>query len=192
MNHNHILKSCIFIFSCAVLIAAEDATVSEPTSYGGKIGIGFSAGPTSGMGFAFRKHFENRLGMNIAAIVLGGKDEYSTWVWANLGGQVMYTIHQNQKKVFRLYSLLGASMLIQGDNNNYYGYEYYYPDTTYHAPDNSFKYDNIYTIGAGLGMEFVIAQRISISLDVPLSVSMRKAGFNIWPIPNVALVYYLK
>ncbi len=183
------LVSAVLTVSAADSSAISSEKVDYTPAYESKWGIGFSGGSTSGIGFAFRKHFSNRLGVNVGLLPLGGKSDYSKWIWVNLGGQAMYTLHQAEGDFFRLYGLVGGSLFISGSDREECTYSEN-GDFTCERPDN-LNYYNVGIIGAGIGMEFVIIKRIAIGFDVPLSASFTPESVGVYPIPNLSLVYYV-
>ncbi len=158
----------------------------QGVSYESPHGLGFSAGMTTGIGFAYRKHFENRYGVHIGLMGLGSRDESQSTYWGNVGGQLMYTFHRVEKKFFRFYGLAGGSVIFWGNN-------YYYPNRPDYSPNPERRWDHsrLIILGAGIGMEFTIVQRIGFSLELPLSTVIDEGGgFAVQPIPNASLVYF--
>jgi len=182
----------------ALAFAQEQSTNSssvsaskETVDYSTPPGLGFCGGATSGIGFAFRQHFASRWGVNVGAFGIGGSNraqyDSSSWVWLNLGAQGMYTIHRHPAGYFRFYALAGGEALISGRNRT----ETYNPQTGMYATTKQWNFkDNLYLVGAGLGIEFLFAKHIGLAIELPLSVQIRESGFNMWPIPNGALIYF--
>lgn len=176
-------------------ISSESAT-----KYGTKLGMGFTGGATSGIGFAFRKHLPNRFGFHFGGFVLGGKDaedeewDYQeSWLWTNIGGELLYTIHRQRNGYFRFYLLAGSQAILHGEST--------YWDTTYYdamsgkiinekSEEAKWNWDNTYIIGTGLGMEFLILKHVGFAIELPLSIHFYNGGFRMLPIGNGSLVYF--
>lgn len=156
---------------------------AESSFYRSPIGLGISGGPVGGIGFAYRKHFENQFGLHGAMFGLGAKGSTYSWAWLNAGAQGMYTLHQTDERRFRLYVLAGVGVFADGDEGSYWE----------ESPDDDFTWDITTTVGAGLGMEFLLGETVAISLDSPLSAFIHEDGdFEMYPIPGLSIVYYLK
>jgi hypothetical protein len=176
---------------------AETAEKNElkdmPVDFSTKLGLGFTGGTTSGIGFAFRKHFQNRFGMHIGAFFLAGKDDeeaatQDSWLWADVGGQLMYTLHRHQEQYFRLYVLAGGDVIVYGTTEPEESVE---PTRTSSATaEEDWRYDNTYIVGAGLGFEFLFFKHVAFALELPLSVQISGGGFEMFPIPNGSLIYF--
>ncbi|MGM0442933.1 MAG: hypothetical protein ACQEQV_01950 [Fibrobacterota bacterium] len=156
----------------------------EKPMYETSSGIGIAGGAIGGIGFAYRKYFQNRFGLQAAALGLGSKDGDYSSAWLNAGAQGMYTLHKNDEGFFRLYLLGGVGLYADG-----YKGSYWYSDD---SNDDEFYWDITTTLGAGLGMEFVIRETVAITVDSPLSAFFRDSGgFDILPVPGLSIVYYL-
>ena len=199
------LTLALLITSTVLALNTDDAQTKQrssetATNYGTRLGMGFTGGSTSGIGFAFRKHFPNRLGFHFGAFVLGGKDEENdewddqeSWFWSNIGGQLLYTLHRQKNGYFRFYLLAGGEMIHHGESL-YSDSSYYDPVTGNFINDISeeaeWNWDNTYIVGAGLGMEFLILRHVGFAIELPLSVMFNEGGFEMLPIGNVSLVYF--
>ncbi len=168
--------------------SVSQPSVETPVDYSTKSGLGFTGGPTTGIGFAYRKHFPFRMGIHAGGFFLAGSDEGDededeegnpeephSWIWANVGAEFLYTIHRHKEKYFRFYVLAGCEVIIEGED-----YE-----------KKEWKYDKTYIVGAGLGIEFLIREHVGIALELPFSVQIHEDGFDMLPFPNVSLVYFL-
>lgn len=187
----------------------EEKPLKVQTNYESKLGLGFTGGGTSGIGFAIRKHFKNRLGFHCGAFILGGSEEEPeeewndngywaqddiAWLWANIGTQVMYTLHRHKKEVFRFYTFVGAQVIFDYGKHRVYK-EVIVSDyhTTYEKTDKVvWSNDNMYFIGAGLGLEFLIVKHFGISVECPVTTIITDNGFNILPVGNGSLIYYFR
>ncbi|MGM0461700.1 MAG: hypothetical protein ACQEQ4_04690 [Fibrobacterota bacterium] len=164
----------------AAFLLAFSLAGAEKYFYESPVGIGISGGPIGGVGFAYRKHFENRFGLHGAGLVLGGKSNWRSWAWVNAGVQGMYTIHQNQERFFRLYVLSGVGLFADGDDG-------------WNADEEEFNWYITTNVGAGLGMEFLIRETVAISLDSPVTAFIRESGnFEVIPVPGISIVYYIQ
>jgi hypothetical protein len=166
----------------------QNQTASDDVDYSTSLGLGFSAGTTTGIGFACRKHFNNRFGFHIGTIALGGNDDSDMyedeWFWINVGGQIMYSMHRSANKGFRFFFLGGAQIIIDADKDSEYNWE------TEETSDPEWSVDNTYIIGAGLGIEFMLHENVGFSFELPLSAQFRNDGFGMYPIPNASLIYF--
>ncbi len=160
--------------------------------YGTKSALGFTGGTTSGIGFAYRKHFNNRWGVHAGFFVMGGSEEADSidlsaahsWIWGNVGAQAMYTIHRHPQKYFRFYALAGGEVIVLGDDL----VESTGPATW--STQGDWDYEKTFIVGAGLGFEFLFFSHVALAIELPLSAQFTEHGFGIWPIPNGSLLYF--
>lgn len=188
---------------------SKSESVKSQIEYGTKIGLGFTGGITSGIGFAVRKHFSNRLGFQVGAFVLGGSEDgvemyygedyegvkdvsEETWIWANVGGELLYTIHRHKKGFLRLYALAGGQIMFDGTEfieikeKEVVNYNSEYDK----VGSGWWEWNNLYVVGAGLGIEFLILKHLAITIELPLSIMFDESGFNMLPIGNSSLIYF--
>jgi len=193
LNFMHKLLPAILCAIVTSSTAQSQLNDDQSRNVNENFGIGLSAGSTTGTGFAIRKHYKNRLGFHLGGLVIGGVDGDDKWIWANIGGQLMYTLHQSSD-FFRLYTLSGATWYTSGDNYDYgyYCYDYDYDCTEDYERDLKIEYQSLSVVGAGIGMELVISKRVAFIFDLPLSAWIYRNGFNVFPTPNLALIYYLR
>jgi hypothetical protein len=52
------------------------------------------------------------------------------------------------------------------------------------------EFNNLFFVGAGIGLEFLFFQHVALAIELPLSVQFSGNGFNMWPIPNGSLIYF--
>ncbi len=156
----------------ATLARAQD---SQNGSLDTQAGWGFAAGATSGSGIAYRKHFEGDLALQVAGIVFGDKQSLN----ATFGVHLMHNLSESER--LRFYFIGGAGL----------GY-----DLNRYTLDDSWRSNNSYRIGAGIGMEFkLIDGNLGFSLDLPLTIFFADGNGEvefdgIYPIPTAALIYY--
>lgn len=213
----HTALALALSITSTVLALDTDSTRTAQTpagtanKYGTRLGMGFTGGATSGIGFAFRKHLPNRFGFHFGAFILGGKEgendegytggnfamdtmmQEESWLWANIGGELLYTLHRQRDGYFRFYLLAGGQVIFNG--NSYYDVITDYDPvtgnyTTTKSEDSKWQWENTYMVGAGLGMEFLILKHVGFSIELPLSVMFRNGGFDMFPIGNGSLIYF--
>jgi hypothetical protein len=160
-------------------------------------GLGFAAGATSGIGVAYRQHFDNGFGLQLAGIGFGGQDN----VTANAGVNVMYTFARVW--LARFYAVAGSMLIYTGQPV----YDWspcavrpedpVDPNWTCEPKRTGWQNRFMPTVGAGIGMEFHFTRNIGLALELPLSLWMAfdERGFlpqetRVWPIPNASLVFY--
>ena len=213
----HTALALALSITSTVLALDTDNTPTAQTSavtankYGTKLGMGFTGGATTGIGFAFRKHLPNRFGFHFGAFILGGKEgendeedmrgrypldtmmQEESWMWANIGGELLYTLHRQRDGYFRFYLLAGGEVIFNG-NSSYEVITDYDPGTgnwtETKSEETKWYWDNTYMVGAGLGMEFLILKHVGFSIELPLSVMFHGGGFDMYPIGNTSLVYF--
>jgi len=160
-------------------------------------GLGFTAGLASGLGFAYRKHFENRFGIQLGGIAWGDKNSSFT----SLGIELIRTLSRTEK--MRFYAVAASSVFINNRLN--YDYSPCYPANPVREPipvqpicDPSETHNRTGTLnfGAGIGIEFNPSQHVGISFELPLTVMLdlekqnRYKRKGVYPVPSVSLVYY--
>jgi hypothetical protein len=186
--------------------------------FGTENGIGFAAGAQAGVGIAYRRHLEDRWGIQIVGIGFSGNGNSAA---ADLGVTVMHTLSKTQYT--RFYALAGASIFYQGSQNYYYAPmpmaaaqapakcsiepgtsaegaslpispcdTVMYPTPT---PQAMWNQNVTLNFGIGIGMEFTIAKNLGLAFELPITVmytaNQYGTSFNgIYPIPNAALIYY--
>jgi hypothetical protein len=179
------------------------ASIADTTvDYASGSGFGFAAGLQSGLGMAYRRHFANKWGVQVAGIAWGDSNN----IFANLGGSVMWTLSKSQS--VRFYALAGASVYYSGQ----YGWDYVScPEPT--KPDGlengascgsetqSWQSGTSLNFGLGVGMEIMVAKRLGLALELPLTLMLRTGSSSscdngsfcfggVYPIPNGSLIYY--
>ncbi|MEK7691926.1 MAG: hypothetical protein AAB425_13005 [Bdellovibrionota bacterium] len=169
---------------------AMDSEVYETTS-----GLGFAAGLQSAIGLAYRKHFENKWGIQVAAGGFGNADR----VDVNIGATVMRTLHKAQ--VVRFYALAGASAFYEGYSN----WVAEAPCTVPEGEKDSCTREEAVTewassaminVGLGLGIEFRLFKRVGLAFELPFTATFAIAGSegsgfqSLYMIPNGSLIYY--
>jgi hypothetical protein len=186
--------------SAEQLLAASvelDSNTSEKKSYGSDHGVGFSAGLLSGLGIAYRRHFENKIGIQITAAPWGGRD----YAVANAGLNFLYTL--DKKSFGRFLLIAGTSTYYSGhrkynwdacnDPSDRDGYDPYTPcDPTTEEWDHMF----FLNFGVGIGMELALTDYLGLSLELPFVLNLTTQGKNglnfngIYPVPSASLIYY--
>ncbi|MGK5087620.1 hypothetical protein WDW86_08685 [Bdellovibrionota bacterium FG-2] len=182
-------------------VVAEMAAKPESENTGSGHGLGFAAGVEAGVGIAYRRHFENKWGMQLAGIAFGS----SSSVNANFGATILRTLAKTQ--IVRFYALAGVSAFYSGNNNQTYApcpisYDPYGnpikdPNSTCGNEPATSTWNNNWMLnfGMGIGIEFTIAKTIGLAIELPVTVSFQTEQGNlkfnyVYPIPSAALIYY--
>jgi hypothetical protein len=184
-------------FEANVQAATQKVKIEEAKNGG----LGFTAGLISGLGFAYRKHFENSFGVQVGGI--GWGDQNSSF--ASVGAEVIKTISRTEK--IRFYALGGAS-IFRKNQKDYADYSPCYPPISPTdprpggppvvdcQPTISDRTTGTLNFGAGLGIEFTPSKHIGISIELPVTLMLDLEKTNrfkrngIYPIPSISLVYY--
>jgi hypothetical protein len=166
------------------------AAAAQRTGDGTRQGVGFTAGLVSGLGFAYRRHFANTLGLQIGGSGWAGRDES----FLSLGGEVMRTLSRSDRS--RLYLVAGTSIWRnRGPDYDYSGCIPVVQGPSACVPVETQHTTGSLNVGAGIGLEFA-GSHVGLSLEVPISVmldldeSHRFERKGIYPIPGVSLIYY--
>jgi hypothetical protein len=186
-----ILTACVLLIGLVPHLALAQAgpppvaDAAQKTGDGTRQGVGFTAGLVSGVGFAYRRHFANKFGLQIGGSGWAGRDES----FLNLGGEVIRTLSRSDRS--RLYLVAGTSI-----------WRYRQPDYgdtrcvpvaqgTPACPPTQQRTTGSANLGAGIGLEFA-GSHVGLSLEVPISLmlDLEDAHLSIYPIPGVSLVYY--
>lgn len=166
------------IILVCILLATSVSFAGNEQKLGTTAGLGFAGGWSSGNGFAYRQHFDNGFGVQLA----GGAVGFPGGAGANLGVQLMRTLSIDE--AIRFYGFLGASATYVGDNS--YRFDRF----------EGWQHQVLPVFGAGIGIEFKIVEHVGVSLELPIAVTTYYTNGNYsfvsaLPIPNVSLVYYL-
>lgn len=169
--------------------------VSDPlTPMGTGWGLGISGGITSGFGVSVRRHFENRLGFQVAALYLPLGDGNH---WMSFGAQGFYTILRGRRT--RFYGLTGAHLMIDGsipteERQRERARLYTTPITA--------TWSRSLFLGLGLGLELHFTRWIGWALEVPLSLLIdleTPSPLETWrdkvrpfPAANMSLTFYFR
>ncbi len=154
-------------------------------------GVGFTAGLVSGLGFGYRKHFENRFGVQIGGVGWGSRTES----FVSLGVEALRTLSRSDS--VRFYGLAGASVF--RNNRQEYDYSACYlagPPVANCSVESQRITTGSLNFGVGIGMEFMPGRHVSVSVELPLSLMLdleKASRFDrqgIYPIPSVSLIYY--
>lgn len=168
-----------------IQVVLEDPEVK----YSSGIGLGFGGGWTSGVGIAYRQHFANHWGLQVAAVPYD--DDTSTFISG--GANAFYTLHKSG--ILRFYVLGGGAVF----HNATYGQDWekcdYTDPNAVCDPDYEWTKETLVNAGVGIGLEFRFLGNLAIAIEAPISVSFKadRDGFGYdrvayWP--NGALVYY--
>ncbi len=182
------------------MAAKSDETPSSP-AMGTGAGLGFAAGVESGVGIAYRRHFENKWGMQLAGIAFGSSNSVN----ANFGATILRTLAKTQ--IVRFYALAGVSAFYSGSSYSDYavcapavdanGNPIKDPNGCANGQPISSTWTNNWMLnfGMGIGIEFTIAKTIGLAIELPVTVSFQTEQGNlkfnyVYPIPSAALIYY--
>lgn len=161
----------------------------QKTPMGTEIGLGASAGMTSGIGLSLRRHFDSRFGFHVGAI---GVWTLSDKRWANVGVQGLYTLRRSRKA--RLYALLGAQLFLTSE-----------PLINRHrSATNQGKTKHVWNptlaVGPGIGIEVHFTKHFGWAFEVPLPLLITLGGtpnrllfegkVNFIPALNTAFTFY--
>jgi len=124
-------------------------------------GLGFSAGPTSGVGISFRNHFPSKLSLQLVTGIIKNKDD----VYFSLGGEIQYDLVRGQTT--RFYFFPGISYFYQGTDKN--------------------EVESPVRFGAGIGGEFKYQEALHISFEG--AFTFYNDG-SILPLPQASVHYY--
>lgn len=177
---------------------AEEATAEAPTDYS-RSGVGFAGGGTSGIGFAWRKVFDNGLGYQVGGSVWLPSFNPPSGFWS-FGLQGLKVI--DQTAWWRLYAIAGVQTLGQQRTN----YRPVAPPTPEPGsgtvpekpaepipPETFTTFESILNVGGGIGLELGGAPGVTLAIELPLVVGLRfgeNPGIaHLMPIPNVLLLY---
>jgi hypothetical protein len=124
-------------------------------------GLGFSAGPASGVGISFRDHLPSKSSYQIIAGIIKLKSKVS----ASVGAEYQYDLVRGNTT--RFFFGPSASYFYSGENQN-----------TFDAP---------FRFGVGLGGEFDVQEALHISIE---GVFTYFSDGSIVPLPQFAMHYY--
>jgi hypothetical protein len=173
---------------------AKAATTTDGPALESGNGLGFSAGLLSGIGIAYRRHFANKWGVQVAGVAFGDRSS----LLASLGVNLMRTLSMTQK--VRFYAVFGASTFYSGSQ----GYDYSsIPVNCYEVggekacepTSTGWVSSASLNFGAGLGMEFTLAKNLGLAVELPITVMLdiNDQGLTfgrVYPIPTGSLIYY--
>lgn len=181
------------IVGLGLLSASVLNVFGEEGSFSQK-GLGFTAGALSGIGLAYRQHFQNRWGFQIGGGAWGdqGGFEYHT------GLEALRTF--DRTKITRFYGQGGVG--VEGSREGYEGFWY---DTTHIPQYYSTQWNStVLYLGIGIGMEIgEPIKGIGAALEFPFLYKRewfqsweneklvdKGSGWEVIPIPSASVVYY--
>lgn len=145
-------------------------------------GIGLQTGLSTGMGVAVAAAFPDRIGAELTIGYLGFGDV----TLFSMGAEGQYYLDDAGNS--RLYALLGG------------GYYYAVTDTA-QVDDNGKKKEvtneanggpGAGRIALGIGYEWAISRKMSLSLEIPVTLFLGGPRTNVYPFPQIALLYYFR
>lgn len=160
------------------------------------IGVGGTAGSTTGVGLSFRHHIPYYgIGYQLTAGGFGSPTNFLVTSWG-----LQTTLTFASMKYARIYALVGTASFL---SRTYQPSERYcnWDEATQQEVDcetmpDTFVHGALTSIGAGLGIEFLLWDTIGLAFDLPLSVSLALGDqdglsfVGLFPIPNASLIYY--
>ncbi len=171
------------------LIATED---KAPKIESGN-GLGFAAGALAGVGIAYRRHFANKWGIQIAGIAFGDASNLS----GSLGVNMIRTLSRSQR--VRFYALAGVSTFYSGfqasETAPWGSAECNETNPTCPVISTDWQNNVLLNFGAGIGMEIELTRNLGLALELPITVMLnlgnREPLLNgVYPIPSASLIYY--
>lgn len=145
-------------------------------------GIGLQAGLSTGMGISVAAAFPDRIGTELTIGYLGFGDV----TLFSIGAEGQYYLDDAGNS--RLYALFGGG--------------YYYAVTDTAQIDESGKKKQITNeanggpgagrIALGIGYEWAISKKMSLSLEIPVTLFLGAAKTNVYPFPQLAMLYYFR
>ncbi|MCH7761026.1 hypothetical protein IIA15_06460 [candidate division TA06 bacterium] len=162
-------------------------------------GLGLTAGALSGIGLAYRQHFENRWGFQIGGGIWGNNRDLDF----NMGLVALRTF--DRSKSSRFYGMGGVAYHGSREKHQTIVYEFVDSTYTYLTTQNFLNHLNTLFLGVGIGMEIgQPVKGISGSFELPF-VFQREfnkfwrddeistwSDWKIVPIPSVNLIYYFR
>jgi len=209
--HRKIILTLLFSALSFYAFAQQENThkVQLP---GTALGLGLTAGATSGMGAAIRRHFATDWGFQVGVIgwaLTSSEDSYAhnpnnlreKSAWGALGAQLMRTHRIQIPDNSRFYSLYGAQVMVAADNIAQVENTNLNEDFPFSSPSeeisDSWFYDVTGLVGVGIGVEYYMWNTVGFSLEIPFVVIVSQDThdddftFGAYPLVNASLVYYL-
>jgi opacity protein-like surface antigen len=145
-------------------------------------GVGLQAGLSTGMGITFSAAFPSRLGAEMTVGYLGFGDV----TLFSIGAEGQYFLDDAGSS--RLYALLGG------------GYYYAITDTAKIIIDGKESERTNEANGGpgagrlalGLGYEWAVSEKMTISLEIPITLFIGGPKTNVYPIPQLSMLYYFR
>lgn len=176
------------------------------------MGLGFSGGAISGVGFSYRQFFADHYGFKTSTVVY--HNEYTSFF--NLGMQGMWVLSENDW--LRFYVLAGLADFYMGSqsyrelpststpsetssaNADAASTDAGTSDTVVAKPtapedvqfESYYEAHNFVNLGAGIGLEIGRKEHgLTLALELPLVFSIKDFSSldNIYPIPQISLIY---
>jgi hypothetical protein len=178
-----IMKLINIIFLILLTTILTSQTLHSEESEEGVLaqkGLGLTAGGISGIGIAYRRHYENRWGFQLGGGFWGEFEDYFT---INSGLEFLRTIGRTKNS--RLYGVGGFSL-----HRTWEKYRSLWRG-------NAGTMDEVYfTFLTGLGIGIEVGEQdqgFSGSLELPFTLILREDDVNsISPIPGISLTYYFE
>ena len=136
------------------------------SSYFDRFGIGFTAGPTSGIGPAFRFKANRTIGIQVSFLPYhDGEDTV-------ISGGVQSTMTLHESKRAEAFLSFGTSII-------------------HMRQTNPVDVDTTFSFGPGVGVRWSSRSGIGLTFELPVSLIFTSGQpMKILPIPNVSLMYY--
>lgn len=132
-------------------------------------GVGFQLGFVSGVGFSFRYTTPRRYALEInAGYITAGRNR----AWYSVGVEGQYQFDNSLDS--RFYGLAGLG---------------YYADDK-DSVGNVLSYPTRF--GVGVGYEWFISRAAAISIEAPLTFFIGEPGIQVFPTPQLGIIYYFR
>jgi hypothetical protein len=152
----------LVLLPCSLFAQVSVSTTNKAESFDKQVyGLGFSAGPASGLGISFRDHFASKLSLQLVFGIL--RDKVNTFVSA--GGEVQYDLVRGNST--RFYFASAACYLYNGSASN-----------SFEAPTR---------FGLGVGGEVQVRNALHVSLE---GLFVYFSDGSVIPLPQVSFHYY--
>ncbi len=132
-------------------------------------GVGFQLGFVSGVGFSFRYTSPKRFALELnAGYITAGKNR----AWYAVGAEAQYQFDNSLDS--RFYGVAGLG---------------YYADDK-DSVGNVLSYPTRF--GLGVGYEWFISRAAALALEVPLTFFIGEPGVQVFPTPQLGIIYYFR
>ncbi|MDW8075235.1 MAG: hypothetical protein RMK00_05625 [Bacteroidota bacterium] len=153
-------------------LVPADTTVQRPPvnlDVAPYYGVGFQLGFVSGVGFSFRYTSPQRFALELnAGYITAGRNR----AWYSVGAEGQYQFDNSLDS--RFYGLAGLG---------------YYADDK-DSTGNALSYPTRF--GIGVGYEWFISRAAAIAIEAPLTFFIGEPGVQVFPTPQLGIIYYFR